>query len=898
MRLQRAFYWSFWLSILTYLVAFSVPAFSAAEPGDRPATLSDRTVMLRHGEVDPYEVKSLTAELVDGTARHVLMQFGHMPDAGERQALDAAGLKVLTYLPHQTYWVSIAEGADTAAAERAAGGIYWAWVPPPEYKMDAAVSGDGFPVYSAYDDGTVAVRVLFFEDVSHATAAAALAGIAPSLEIVGWPSPRAATVRGPLRRMAELASLDEVEWVEPAPPPNVADNVTAAARIRVDEVHAAPYFLEGGGEVVGIWDGGAVFPHTDFGSRLTVVESVAVSDHSTHVAGTVGGSGAGNANAEGMAPSVDLRSYDWNDDEIEMRQAVENGIAVSNHSYGSPAGWTWQTDHWEKLSDTLFGQYTSTTQEWDDIIFDTDLLVFKSAGNDRNDCGAPGDCDGPFDCIPHRGVAKNLVTVGATDDTDGMSSFSSWGPADDGRVKPDLCANGTGLTSTLPGNTYGSKSGTSMASPSAAGAAALLRQHFIAVHGGAPPAATVKALMIHGAQDLGRTGPDYEFGWGLIDARRSAELIDADAWRHGAIAATGGSRTSRLVVGAGASELRVTLAWTDPAALPAATEALVNNLDLLLTAPNGSQHRPWILDPENRTAVAGRGTNHLDNVEQVVVDSPLAGEWRLTVSGFAVPDGPQAFTVVAEGLVEPAWGNALMFDGVDDRVEIGSAPMLSDHTLEAWIKPNPHDDRFGFVAGQSTGPSEGCTTGVGLRMAGNKACYFLEPWGCANDYSICDGELGEFGVWMHIAGTWDGTSMRFYVDGRLVGERTGVSFEPSDWMTIGAMDAMQGYEAFFSGEIDEVRVWSHARTAEQIRQSMYSYLTGTEPGLVGYWRLDEGTGQAAFDGSPVPHHGMLGTGSLKDAGDPLWIGSEVPTGDIFADGFESGTTSAWSAIVP
>lgn len=612
-------------------------------------TLNDRRVHMRHGVIDPALTASIANDL-GKRQRHVLMQFGRMPGPDERAALGAAGLRVLTYLPYQTYWVSLSEDFDRSVADQMVDGISWAWVPPAEYKMASTVVQDNFPAYTVYDDGTVAVRILFFEDVSRDEASAALAGLQGGLAIVDWVSPRTAMIRTERQWIGELAALDEVEWLEPALPAKISHNSTAAARIHVDDIRAAPYNLDGQGVVVGIWDGGAVFPHTDFGNRLTVVDNVAAANHATHVAGTVGGSGAGNASAAGMAPAVNLRSYDWNSDENEMRLATGNGIHLSNHSYGHVAGWWWDGSQWVDTGDALFGQYSTTVQEWDEIVVDTDLLVFKSAGNDRNDCGAPGDCDGPFDSISTTGVAKNIVTVCATDDGDTMSSFSSWGPADDGRLKPDLCANGTTLTSTVPNNLYDSSSGTSMSSPSSAGAAALLRQHYVNEVGSAPAAATLKALMIHGAGDLGRTGPDYEHGWGLINSQRSADLISAESWLSGTIAATGTDATYTMNVGSGSPTLKVTLAWTDPAGSPAAAIALVNDLDLILTAPDNTQHRPWILNPANPGANATRGVNRRDNVEQVVITNPQAGEWTITVSGFAVPSGPQVFTLVGEGL--------------------------------------------------------------------------------------------------------------------------------------------------------------------------------------------------------------------------------------------------------
>ena len=258
-----------------------------------------------------------------------------------------------------------------------------------------------------------------------------------------------------------------------------------------------------------------------------------VNGHATHVAGTLGGSGAGDATARGMAPGLQLHSYDWTNDLNEMRAA--SALVLSNHSYGQIAGW-WlnpDTSQWADVGAAAFGQYSSTSAAWDDVVYDTGLITFNAAGNDRGDgpdCPTGPRCDGPYDTIVPSASAKNTITVCATTDFDAMTSFSSWGPVNDGRIKPDLCANGSTLWSTRNTAEYEYRSGTSMATPSAAGAGALLIQHLINQTGARPAPHTLKALMVHGARDLGRIGPDYEFGWGLIDASASIALIDQQRW--------------------------------------------------------------------------------------------------------------------------------------------------------------------------------------------------------------------------------------------------------------------------------------------------------------------------------------------------------------------------------
>ena len=188
----------------------------------------------------------------------------------------------------------------------------------------------------------------------------------------------------------------------------------------------------------------------------------------------------------------------------------------------------------------MFGFYDTQARDWDQIASDAPgYLICKSAGNDRGDGPTGGEYpqDGPYDCIGNAGTAKNVFTVAAVEDIPGgytqpsdvvMSSFSSWGPCDDGRIKPDISANGVALYSTDDDNNtdYQSLSGTSMSAPSATGSLILLQQHFQNLNGSGNlmSAATLKNLVIHTADEAGPDpGPDYMFGWGLMNTYTAAE---------------------------------------------------------------------------------------------------------------------------------------------------------------------------------------------------------------------------------------------------------------------------------------------------------------------------------------------------------------------------------------
>ena len=479
-------------------------------------------------------------------------------------------------------------------------------------------------------------------------------------------------------------------------------NVNAAISTAANQVrNTAPYNVNGSSLTVGIWDGGSVRnTHQEFDDRVTIKDGADFIDHATHVAGTIGASGV-DPRALGMAPAVNIDSYDWNYGTAEMtaRGASAPGqtgrIYLSNHSYGATVGWDWSSTsgnlgwHWSWALTTLkeprFGFYDSTTQDWDEVTYNAPYyLVVKSAGNDRGDNPDTGDTiyyyeddewqsatydgginhpkgDGEYengyDTLSMKSNAKNILTVGAVDDAASggsrsvaqaaMTFFSGWGPTDDGRIKPDVVGNGVELySSTAESDTSydGARSGTSMSSPNVTGSATLLIEYYQALHpDSAMRSSTLKGLTIHTADDLENPGPDYANGWGLMNTKAAADLIMADN------IATGGQILEGLLDAAAptaqyqmynsdARPLKVTLCWTDPPGTATfvhddRTPKLVNDLDVRITGPEGTMtYYPYVLDVNNPSAVATTGDNIVDNVEQIVLDSGVAGTYTITIS--------------------------------------------------------------------------------------------------------------------------------------------------------------------------------------------------------------------------------------------------------------------------
>ncbi len=648
-------------------------------------------VRLRSGTIDPqfttvgaFESLSANAKLPAG---HRLLNFSHLLSPEQRSRLQSMGLFVLQYVTGHAYWVSVKQPVSVTEAERIAGDIRWVWQADAGHKLATASLREAGLQNASGSDTMLDVEVLLFEDVAATTATTALEAIA-GVGIAGWTAPHIVRLRLSGRALQAVAALDSVHWIEPTPPPDITLNTTSAARIKADVLQTAPYFLDGEGVVVGVWDIDGIYPHWDFDSRLSVENESPVQKHATHVTGTIGGSGSGNPEARGTAPQVQIHYYDTGNYMAEMWMASQ--VDLSNHSYATNVGWRWNHDSatWEDQGNVdLFGQYTNDAALWDRLVINTHSSIFKAVGNDRDDgpdCPNGPRCDGPFDSIPHKGVAKNVISVCATDDDDHMSGFSSWGPADDGRVKPDLCANGVTLTSTCPDDGYCTLSGTSMAAPSATGAGTLLFQHLVNTTDSKPAPELLKALMINGARDRGRPGPDYAFGWGLINAQASANQITQHAYVSGQIADTGLSQSYAINVRPDRPELRATLVWTDPAGSPEAPRALVNDLDLVLFDPDGKPHHPWVLDKDHPGENAHRAFNHVDNVEQVLVKKPVAGVWTARVKGWSIPVGPQDYSLVAKGI--DASGSFMIFNDGEADLTVNKIALQD---TAAWISWSP-----------------------------------------------------------------------------------------------------------------------------------------------------------------------------------------------------------------
>lgn len=462
---------------------------------------------------------------------------------------------------------------------------------------------------------------------------------------------------------------------------------------------------------LGIWDGGRIYAtHQEFaGKTVTMLDgSATVSEHSTHVAGTLIAKGV-YAPARGMAFGASgLIAYDYDSDASEMA-ANATSLLVSNHSYGILAGWSYNTsvtpNRWEWYGlpgdneDYKFGYYSTYAQSFDRIAYNAPYyLIVASAGNSRGETGpAIGETyygyqsstsstivnKGPrpanissndgYDIITAPALAKNVLAVGAVNplafgpavSSDvSIASFSSWGPTDDGRIKPDICGDGVNVISTgyTAVDAYEALSGTSMAAPNVSGSIFLLQEYYSQKNAGTfMRAATLKGLVCHTAFDAGNAGPDYIYGWGLLNAAKAAQAITDNGVKSmiSENSLAQGQTQTFNVVASGFGPLVATISWTDPAATPKTagvllddpTIKLVNNLDVRVNQGT-TVFRPWVLDPTNPATSATAGDNDRDNIEQVYIANAVPGRsYTITVNHKnTLSSGLQTYSLIVTGV--------------------------------------------------------------------------------------------------------------------------------------------------------------------------------------------------------------------------------------------------------
>lgn len=485
------------------------------------------------------------------------------------------------------------------------------------------------------------------------------------------------------------------------------DNEGAALTARANTLYNGGSLginIQGQNMIAGVWDGGNVRDtHIEFmvngASKITNLDGSPYQDHATHVAGTICAQGIILSSVRGVAFNSSVRSYNWDNDLSEMTSEAGSGLLVSNHSYASG----------QLSSAWYYGAYDSRAQQVDNITYNNPFyLPVYAAGNDRNVTTQPAlsqlNAKNGYDLIFGHANAKNALTVAAVYKVDPytgsssvtMSPFSSWGPSDDGRIKPEISMKGVDVRSTLAiaDNATGLMSGTSMAAPGITAVTLLLQQYHNQLYSNYLKSASVKGLILHTADEAGSNpGPDYKFGWGLVNAQKAAITI-RDKNSTGAnqsiiqeLNLTSGSTYSKTITASGTNPLKVSISWTDPQASQflvnnGATDPndkyLVNDLDVKVIK-DGNTYYPWKLQGMSNPSAAATnsGTNDVDNFERVDINNP-SGTYTIVVTNKGnLRSGSQNFTLIVTS---------------DNLSNLSTNDLVKNNDLKVDVFPNPASD--------------------------------------------------------------------------------------------------------------------------------------------------------------------------------------------------------------
>ncbi len=566
---------------------------------------------------------------------YVIGHFHQIPSQEAKAQLEAQKIKFLSYLPTGSYVLQIPDFLELSQLENA--GLMSISAFHPDYKLQHELAAKTYPEYAQVGD-LIQINFSVFKGISAQQVANLVNMKGISFEpILHYNRVYSAQVTE--QQLADLAALPVVEYIEPIDPPAAPENLVGttshrSSYISNEFVNALPY--NGDGVWVAMGDDGEIGPHIDYTGRTD--QSNAGPDggnHGDHIAGTIMGAGNLDPTTRGMAWGADLLVYDvWDAVNSAPTAHLNPGVMVTSTSYsnGCNAG------------------YTNFARSMDEQISNLPELmhVFSAGNSGTSDCNY-GAGSGWGNVTGGVKVAKNVIAVGNLTDQDQLAGSSSRGPAEDGRIKPEICAVGTNVYSTNAGNIYNQSTGTSMSAPGVSGTYAQLVQVYRELNSGAnPSSALLKNALMNSADDLGNEGPDFKHGFGRLNARKAHAILANNFYFNGAISQGDVSNTT-LTLPANVTELKIMVYWNDVEAATNASPALVNDIDLTVSSPQGSTIQPLVLDPTATVAAldapAVPGVDRLNNMEQVVINQPNAGNYTINLEGFNIPFGPQEFYV-------------------------------------------------------------------------------------------------------------------------------------------------------------------------------------------------------------------------------------------------------------
>ena len=640
----------------------------------------ENTIKLKSGELNLVVDKQL--EIVDNI-KYYFMSFDKIPTIEERNQIANLGVKFLEYIPNKTYVVNLDKECELSALVNY--GVIALSPIEGRHKLDPKIQNNHYPKW-AVNDGELSIKVLLYKDVNISAVQKIFKSNDYKIDATNLIS-NSITIRINSSELNTITNMSSVWYIEPIDPPSEKENKTARTLSRSNTVntkYASGRHYNGEGINIMMQDDGIIGPHIDYTGRIDQSSFGGSANnlsntHGDHVAGTIMGSGNLDPVAAGMANAAFLYVYDSNDNNYGNafpNLYVNEDVVITSKSYsnGCNAG------------------YTSLSQELDQQInLYPSLIHIFSAGNDgSSDCGYGAGSNWGNITGGHK-QGKNVIAVSNLTSTSGLANSSSRGPAADGRIKPDIGAKGTSVNSTVPTNSYGLKTGTSMSCPGIAGIMGQLYHGYKELNSGVnPSSALMKGVLLNSADDLGNPGPDFKHGWGEVNANQAIKILENYQYLDSTISQSG-NNTHNITVPSGIIQLNVMVYWHDIEGSVNSAPALVNDIDINITNLNGVIAYPWLLDPSpNATALnsnATYGNDHINNVEQITIDNPISGNYVLSVDGFTIPFGTQEYWVIYQYITEeveltyPIGGEGFV-PGEDELIRWDAANGNTPFTLE------------------------------------------------------------------------------------------------------------------------------------------------------------------------------------------------------------------------
>jgi len=621
------------LFLSTIIAALFLSAVSSAQQKSSPYTIS-----IKGNEVLPLPNAQQWFDSVlnqrNRLSQQVVLQFHQVPTMAQRRALAATGILLMEYIPNFCYTAFLPSTLRNLNTSEL--GIRSVMPLLPEWKVDErvqALSKTGSPI-------KMRLLVSFVKQTSEIEIAATLKQYDAVITDNRFSTVNTFEIRLPGSQLDLLAKNSLVKYVGlPADiqPLNIDARSSSGASLLHSPLAPGGSNLDGSGVTVGVGDNASAIYHVDARDRVRNFNPSEAMMHGIHTTVTVGGKGIMDPRTLGMAPSASLINHIY---DLVWAQTpymfTDYNMTITNNSYAAVLG--------DPVYAGTYDQYAQMLDEYQRS-YPFVQHVFASGNDGLLQYGSfppgYGTVTGGYQ------PSKNILTVGAMTKYDTLWPKTSRGPVKDGRLKPEIMGYGFSIYSGNVFDMYGHSNGTSMSSPVVAGNLALLQQRYNQLSGNQNiPSDLLKALAMNGATDMGKPGPDFTHGFGLINTYRSVQMLNNNRYLIDSVN-NAQIKNHTIVIPPNTAQVKIMLYWHDAPASPLSSSALVNNLDLEASM-NSAAYLPWILDPApgNVANNAVRGVDNRNNVEQITIDNPTAGNCSITVKGSLLPTGKQRYVLV------------------------------------------------------------------------------------------------------------------------------------------------------------------------------------------------------------------------------------------------------------